>query len=44
VVSASTGADQIGTQLVTLLLAADTAEQVASTTGDVSLVQIGAQK
>jgi hypothetical protein len=44
VVSVSTGADQVGTQLVTLLLAADSAEQVASATGDVSLVQIGPRR
>jgi len=44
VVSVSTGADQVGTQLVTLLLAADSAETVASAGGDVSLVQIGAQR
>jgi hypothetical protein len=41
VVSLSAGADQVGIQLVTLLLAADGAETVASASGDVSLVQIG---
>jgi hypothetical protein len=41
VVSVSTGADQVGTQLVTLLLAADSAETIAAATGDASLVQIG---
>jgi hypothetical protein len=44
VVSVSTGADQVGTQLVTLLLAADSAESIASASGDVSLVQIAAQR
>jgi hypothetical protein len=44
VVSVSTGADQLGTQLVTLLLAADSAESIASASGDASLVQIGPQK
>ncbi|MFG1952481.1 SAF domain-containing protein [Micromonospora sp. NPDC048830] len=40
VVSAA-GADQAGGQVVTLLLAADQAEGVASAAGDVSLVQLG---
>lgn len=44
VVSAVTGADQTGTQAVTLLLAADSAEQIASAVGDVSLVQVGPQR
>nr|WP_245665977.1 SAF domain-containing protein [Actinoplanes subtropicus] len=44
VVSVLTGGDQVGSQLVTLLLAADSAETVASASGDVSLVQIGAQR
>jgi hypothetical protein len=44
VVSAMTGADQNGTQVVTLLLAADNAEQIASAVGDVSLVQVGPQR
>ncbi|GGM29070.1 hypothetical protein GCM10011608_12200 [Micromonospora sonchi] len=43
VVSVEAGADQVGSQLVTLLLAADTAEAVASASGDVSLVQLGPQ-
>ncbi|MFE9690675.1 SAF domain-containing protein [Micromonospora sp. NPDC005806] len=41
VVSVEAGADQVGTQLVTVLLAADAAEAVASATGDVSVVQLG---
>jgi hypothetical protein len=41
VVSVEVGEDQVGSQLVTLLLAADAAEAVASATGDVSLVQLG---
>ncbi|ROO52806.1 SAF domain-containing protein [Micromonospora sp. Llam0] len=41
VVSVTAGADQVGTQLVTVLLAADAAEAVASAAGDVSLVQLG---
>jgi hypothetical protein len=41
VVSVSAGADQVGTQLVTLLLSAEAAETVASASGDVSLVQLG---
>jgi hypothetical protein len=44
VVSVATGADQTGTQAVTLLLAADNAEQIASAAGDVSLVQVGPQR
>jgi hypothetical protein len=44
VVSVTSGADQIGTELVTLLLAADTAEQVAAAPGDVTLVQTGAKR
>jgi hypothetical protein len=44
VVSAVTGADQTGTQAVTLLLAANNAEQIASAAGDVSLVQVGPQR
>ncbi|BFU47710.1 SAF domain-containing protein [Krasilnikovia sp. MM14-A1004] len=44
VVSVSTEADQVGTRLVTLLLAADSAETVASASGDASLVQIGAPR
>lgn len=44
VVSVATGTDQTGTQAVTLLLAADSAEQIASTAGDVSLVQVGPQR
>jgi hypothetical protein len=44
VVSAVAGADQTGTQAVTLLLAADNAEQIASAAGDVSLVQVGPQR
>lgn len=44
VVSVVTGADQTGTQAVTLLLAADSAEQIASAVGDVSLVQVGPQR
>lgn len=41
VVSVAAGADQVGTQLVTVLLAADAAEGVAAAHGDVSLVQLG---
>lgn len=41
VVSVAAGADQVGTQLVTVLLAADSAEAVAAAPGDVSLVQLG---
>ncbi len=41
VVSVAAGADQVGTQLVTVLLPADAAEAVASAAGDVSLVQLG---
>ncbi|MDG4803159.1 SAF domain-containing protein [Micromonospora sp. WMMD980] len=41
VVSVAAGADQVGTQLVTVLLAADAAEAVAAAPGDVSLVQLG---
>lgn len=41
VVSVDASEDQVGSQLVTLLLAADTAEAVASAPGDVSLVQLG---
>lgn len=41
VVSVAAGRDQVGTQLVTVLLAADSAEAVASAPGDVSLVQLG---
>lgn len=41
VVSVATGGDQVGTQLVTVLLAADSAEAVAAAPGDVSLVQLG---
>ncbi|MFG2058545.1 SAF domain-containing protein [Micromonospora sp. NPDC048930] len=41
VVSARAGADQAGGQVVTLLLAAGEAEAVASTSGDVALVQLG---
>ncbi|GAB3147024.1 hypothetical protein GCM10027290_29670 [Micromonospora sonneratiae] len=41
VVSVEAGADQVGSLLVTLLLAADAAEAVASAPGDVSLVQLG---
>jgi hypothetical protein len=41
VVSVEAGVDQVGSQLVTVLLAADVAEAVASATGDVSLVQLG---
>ncbi|WP_018909200.1 SAF domain-containing protein [Salinispora arenicola] len=40
-VSAEAGEDQVGSQLVTLLLAADPAEAIASATGDVSLVHLG---
>ncbi|GIJ08395.1 SAF domain-containing protein [Micromonospora andamanensis] len=36
------GTDQVGGQVVTLLLAAQDGEAVASATGDVALVQIGA--
>lgn len=41
VVSVAAGGHQVGTQLVTVLLAADSAEAVASAPGDVSLVQLG---
>ncbi|MFV2021705.1 SAF domain-containing protein [Micromonospora sp. LOL_023] len=41
VVSVTAAADQVGTQLVTVLLAADEAEAVASAAGDVTLVQLG---
>ncbi|WP_080678161.1 SAF domain-containing protein [Salinispora pacifica] len=41
VVSVAAGGDQVGTQLVTVLLAADSAEAVAAAPGDVSLVQLG---
>jgi hypothetical protein len=44
VVSVVSGADQTGTQVVTLLLAADSAEEIASAVGDVSLVQVGPQR
>lgn len=44
VVSVSAGADQVGTQLVTLVLAADAAETLASSSGDVSIVQLGPGK
>ncbi|WP_199523958.1 SAF domain-containing protein [Micromonospora craterilacus] len=37
-----TGTDQVGGQVVTLLLAVQDAEAVASATGDVALVQLGA--
>jgi hypothetical protein len=40
VVSVTAGADQVGSQMVTLLLAADAAETVASAPGDVSLIQL----
>jgi hypothetical protein len=41
VVSVTAGADQAGGQLVTVLLAADAAEAVASAPGDASVVQLG---
>lgn len=40
VVSVTAGVDQVGTQLVTLVLTADAAEMIAAASGDVSLVQL----
>ena len=41
VVSVSDGSEQAGSQLVTLLLDAGVAEQIAAASGEVSLVQLG---
>lgn len=41
VVSSVEGGEQVGSQLVTLLLAAGEAERIASASGEVSLVQLG---
>ena len=40
VVSVAAGVDQVGTQLVTLVLPADAAEMIASAAGEVALVQL----